>query len=1100
VQVLDERVWLSPSDVTAYLACAHLTRLSLGVARGELEPPGPPGEEAELVFRKGLEHEQAYLARLRAEGRRVAEIELGTDWGHAQGETLAAMRAGMDVVYQGALAGDGWRGVADFLLRVETPSALGAWSYEALDTKLARHAKPAYVLQLCFYSERLAALQGADPARIHVLLGNQECVSFHPQDFAAYQRRVAARLERFVAGRPETEPYPVDHCGICAFKPRCDADWDAVDHLCRVAGIRRRQVDRLAEAGLPTLAALARADEDARPAGMADETFAKLRGQARLQLIARETREDTYELLQPGAETGFALLPDPSPGDLFFDFEGNPFWDAGGSLEYLWGTTDANDEFTALWATDHDQERAAFETFVDDVRARLEQHPTLHVYHYASYEITALRRLMGRYGTREQELDDLLRRGVFVDLYKVVKGGLRISRPGYGLKEVEHLIGFERSAEIREGGTSIVEFERWMVERDDTILDEIAAYNREDCIATRVLRDWLLERRAEALAAFGPFPLPEPVETKPLPPEKEERRILREALLGSGDPLSELAGQLLDYHDRERKPFWWAFFDRLELTTEELVEDAEAIGGLEPLGEPRPEKRSAVHALTYPPQQQKLGDRPFDPATRSRAGAVVSHDVDARVIELKRGPRLDGVLLPTALVPGDVYDTGAQEDALERFGRSLLGGGGAYPLPESILRRDPFGRDVQTTDLDAMAELLLAIDRGDPGLAPAGGPAPRHLVIQGPPGSGKTWTAARLIARLVEAGKTVGVASTSHRAIHKLLAEVESAAAERGLAFRGAKKASRGNPESEFQGLVVENVFDNADCVDRDVVGGTAWLFADQRHERRFDVLFVDEAGQVSLADACAMATCARTAVFVGDPQQLDQVLQGSHPDGSELPVLRHLIDGHATIPPDRGVFLERTYRLHPDVCGFVSEEFYEGRLRPDATAAARTTPLGTGLRWLGVVHTGNRQESPEEAEAVCAEIERLVEAGVAASEIKVVAPFNAQVDLLRSLVREGVDVGTVDTFQGQEARVVLYSMASSSGEDVPRGLDFLLSRNRFNVAVSRAQCLAYLVCSPRLLEVDCRTIEHMRLANALCRFVELALPVRGMHRGHQRA
>jgi uncharacterized protein len=1091
VKVLEGRVWLSPSDVTAYLACEHLTALSRQVAQGELPEPPPPGDQAELVFRKGLEHERAYLERLREQGLAVAEVELEDgDWARAVEETLAALRAGVDIVYQAALVGDGWRGIADFLVRVETPSVFGAWSYEALDTKLARHAKPAYVLQLCFYSERLAALQGVEPELIHVLLGNQTMESFRPREFAAYQRRVAERLEEFVASPPPTEPLPVDRCGICEFNPRCEAYWTAVDHLCRVAGIQRRQIRGLRERGVPTLAALANADDGARPAGMADETFAKLRGQARLQLIARETRREQYELLPLEADAGFALLPDPSPGDLFFDFEGNPFWDHEGSLEYLWGQTDTRDDFTARWATDHDEERAAFESFVDEVHARLAAHPDLHVYHYAQYEITALRRMMGRYGTREAELDDLLRREVFVDLYKVVKGGLRISRPGYGLKEIEHLIGFEREAEIREGGTSIVEFERWMVERDDAILDELAAYNREDCIATRALRDWLLERRAEALERFGPFPPPEPVEPKPLKPEKEARRLLREALLDTGDPVGELAGQLLDYHDRERKPFWWAFFDRLDLTAEELVEDAEAIGGLVPVDEPRPEKKSTVFAFTYPPQQQKLGGSPIDPATRRRAGEVVGHDLDARTLELKRGPVLDDVPLPAALIPGDVYSTKAQEEALERFGRSLLEGGGAYPVLESILRRDSFGRDVQTTDLDGMAELLLAIGRGDPSLAPAGGPVPRHLVIQGPPGSGKTWTAGRLIARLVAEGRSVGVASTSHRAIHKLLAEVEEAAAERDLSFRGVKKASRGNAESEFDGRFVENVFDNADCVDRDVVGGTAWLFADGRHERRFDYLFVDEAGQVSLADACAMATCARTVVLVGDPQQLDQVLQGSHPGGSELSVLRHLMGDDATIPPDRGVFLERTFRLHPDVCDFVSEEFYEGRLRPDVVAAARTTPFGTGLRWIPVPHTGNRQESREEAEAVRREIARLVGAGVQPGEIKVVAPFNAQVDLLASLVPEGVEVGTVDKFQGQEARVVLYSMASSSGDDVPRGLDFLLSRNRFNVAISRAQCLAYLVCSPRLLEVDCRTIEHMRLANALCRFVELAVPV----------
>jgi uncharacterized protein len=406
---------------------------------------------------------------------------------------------------------------------------------------------------------------------------------------------------------------------------------------------------------------------------------------------------------------------------------------------------------------------------------------------------------------------------------------------------------------------------------------------------------------------------------------------------------------------------------------------------------------------------------------------------------------------------------------------------------ESILRRDAFGRDVQTTDLDELAELLLALGRGDPDLAPAGGPTPRHLVIQGPPGSGKTWTSGRLIARLVAEGNTVGVASTSHRAIHKLLAEVETAAAERGLAFRGAKKASRGNTESEFQGAVVENVFDNADCADRDVVGGTAWLFADGLHERRFDYLFVDEAGQVSLADALAIGTAARNVVLVGDPQQLAQVTQGTHPGGTEASVLTWLLDGHETIPPDRGLFLERTFRLHPDVCRYVSAEFYEGRLRPDPRTAARTTALGHGLRYVPVEHAGNRQESGEEVEAVRALVARLVAGGIPLREVLVVAPYNAHVTALVDALPEGARVGTVDKFQGQEADVVVYSMASSSGEDVPHGLEFLLSRNRLNVAVSRARCLAYLVASPRLLEVNCRTIDQMRLANALCRFVELA-------------
>jgi superfamily I DNA and/or RNA helicase len=285
----------------------------------------------------------------------------------------------------------------------------------------------------------------------------------------------------------------------------------------------------------------------------------------------------------------------------------------------------------------------------------------------------------------------------------------------------------------------------------------------------------------------------------------------------------------------------------------------------------------------------------------------------------------------------------------------------------------------------------------------------------------------------------------------------------------------------------VKNVFRNEEGQDANVLGGTAWLFSDPGFDGVLDYLFIDEAGQVSLADAVAMSTCARNVVLVGDPQQLGQVLQGSHPQGTDSSVLEFLLAGEPTVAEDRGLFLERTFRLHPEVCSYISEEFYEGRLQPDSITSTRTTPLGTGLRWIPVEHQGCRQESAMEVEAICAEIERLADAGVVSGDIKVVAAYNAQVALLRSKVSVGVEVGTVDKFQGQEAKVVFYSMASSSGEDVPRGLGFLLSRNRLNVAISRAQCLAYLVCSPRLLEVDCKTIPHMRLANALCRFVEIA-------------
>ncbi len=303
----------------------------------------------------------------------------------------------------------------------------------------------------------------------------------------------------------------------------------------------------------------------------------------------------------------------------------------------------------------------------------------------------------------------------------------------------------------------------------------------------------------------------------------------------------------------------------------------------------------------------------------------------------------------------------------------------------------------------------------------------------------------------------------------------------------------------EYDGQFVTTAETGDDFTVPDLIAGTSWLFTRPELDDTLDVLVIDEAGQISLADAIAMGTSARSLILLGDPLQLAQVSQGSHPDGAGCSVLQHLLEDHETIPEDRGIFLTETRRMHPDVCRYISEAFYDHRLESTPECSERSTSLGTGIRWLAVEHEGNSTDSIQEADAIAAAIQQVVlgtftDRGATQplrhDDIMVVAPYNAQVRLLRERLPAGVQVGTVDKFQGREAPVVFYSMASSTGEDVSHGLEFLLSRNRLNVAVSRAQCLAYLVCSPRLLEVECKTVEQMRLANALCRFVEMASAV----------
>jgi uncharacterized protein len=522
--------------------------------------------------------------------------------------------------------------------------------------------------------------------------------------------------------------------------------------------------------------------------------------------------------------------------------------------------------------------------------------------------------------------------------------------------------------------------------------------------------------------------------------------------------------------------------------------------------------RSTDHAFRFPAQESKLsaGTTVDDPATGTRAGTVVEVDVGAGRLVLRRGPNLAKTPLPRAIVPSPTFLTDTQREAIRRVAREVvtrgIDGPGSYrALRDLLCGRPPIvlgieqGEALQGERLDSETAWRVVSRL-----------AQSALVVQGPPGAGKTYLGGRLLVRLMREGRTVGVTALSHRAIHNLLDEVEKVAHAEGFEFRGIKKCrGDGGPEddtafhSKLDRPFINNVRDNPDGVPGGclLVAGTAWLFSREAMDQSIDTLFVDEAGQVSLADAIAVGTSARNLVLLGDPQQLPQVSQGAHPDGASASVLEHVLGAHDTIPPERGLFLDHSYRMHPDVCRFISELAYDGRLEsaPGREHQRVDSPglSGSGLRYLPVLHTGNSQRSEEEARAIAAQIVRLLEGTFTTSEgerkpitldeILIVTPYNAQVQTLRAAIPAGAKVGTVDKFQGREAAVVFYSMVSSSGDDLPRGIEFLFMRNRLNVAVSRARALSVLVASPRLLEIRCRTTDQMRLVNGVCRFVELA-------------
>ncbi|MGH7726289.1 MAG: TM0106 family RecB-like putative nuclease [Candidatus Eiseniibacteriota bacterium] len=1128
---------LSASDLIEFFDCEHLAWLEREVVRGRAVAP-PRGADAmeDLLARKGRDNETAYLDALEAKGTPVARMRR-VEQAEAVRVTQEAMAKGEPAIYQATLAGEQWIGVPDFLERIERPSKLGAWSYEVVDTKLSRRTKPDHVIQLSLYTELLSQAQGLAPEHMHVVLDGGVRESFRCTDFGAYVRTLQRRLMTSVAenGEADTYPLPIEHCAICRWEAACKRRWAEDDHLSGVADIRHRQIARLENAGVRTIAALAALPDGARVLRLATGTLGGLRHQARLQVEQRTDGEPHYELLEPVAGRGLALLPAPSPGDVFFDMEGDPFVNGVG-LEYLFGA-DAFDvpdlggrpEYRAFWGHDRAGERAAFEAFIDFVVERRRIDPLLHVYHYAPYEPSALKRLAGRHGTREAELDNLLRGQVFVDLYRIVRHSLRTSLPGYSIKDIERFYMGPRDASVTSGGDSILAYELWLDTKDDSHLRAIESYNAEDCRSTRLLRDWLLDRREESIARFGetsPFaPEPEPyVPTdKRLAEDAECARLIAALTQGLGqDPKTFsdaergrwLLAQLVGYHRREERPEWWMYFNRLEMTERELEEDSEAIAGLELDRDvkPRVVARSIDLAFRFPQQESKLsaGTIVRDPATGTNAGTIVEVDVDAGRLVLRRGPNLGNASLPRAIVPVPTFLKDPQREAIQRVAREVVTRGIEGPGSYRALRDLLCGRP----------PIVLGIDQGEPlqgerldsetAWRVVSRLAQSALVVQGPPGAGKTYLGGRLLVRLMREGRAVGVTAVSHRAIHNLLDEVERVAHAEGFEFRGIKKCrGDGGPDddtafhSKLDRPFINNVRDNPDGVPGGclLVAGTAWLFSREAMDQSIDTLFVDEAGQVSLADAIAVGTSARNLVLLGDPQQLPQVSQGTHPDGASASVLEHVLGAHDTIPPERGLFLDHSWRMHPDVCRFISELAYDGRLEsaPGRERQHVDSPglSGSGLRYLPVLHTGNSQHSEEEARAIAAEIVRLLEGTFTTSEgekkpitldeILIVTPYNAQVQTLRAVIPAGAKVGTVDKFQGREAAVVFYSMVSSSGDDLPRGIEFLFMRNRLNVAVSRARALSVLVASPRLLEIRCRTTDQMRLVNGVCRFVELA-------------
>lgn len=1096
-------------------------------------------------------------------------------------ESIAALESGADVVFQAAFFDGTFHGRSDFL--VKQPDG----RYAVYDTKLARHAKVTALLQLAAYGDQLLGAGLEPDPLVTLVLGATVVTADGSFENVRSSHKLAdilpvfrERRERFLelVGKHRAASAPVSWgppgvvaCGRCDY---CQEQVKATDDVLLVARMSSSQRKKLHEQGIFTVHQLAEADfPDANP------PLLRLQDQARMQ-AGFGLVDGTVRYVKDGEEHALSYrvtpentlreLPPPSEGDIFFDFEGDPLWqeDATGiwGLEYLFGVVEAPvkpgaaEVFRPFWAHTRAAEKQAFLDFLDYVQDRLAKYPDMHVYHYAAYEKTALRKLSVMHVAGEGIVDQWLREGLLVDLYQTVRNSIRISENSYSIKKLEPLyMGNNlRSGDVTDAGASVVAYADFCEARDNG-LDDLAAeilagisdYNHYDCVSTLELRNWLLGlARQRGIEPDVSPPAGFLAESSQADHSSKHKRKSEADAPGSGLRSSEVvlhtfldewaksrvqagkaAGVIEDtgpdadshavamvaaavsYHRRERKSFWWAHFDRCENGPEShhhdrnvfLVERAEILDDWRQEGIKLPERRvkltgnvSAGSDLRVGSTWFRMYDRPLPAGLKGtgKDGAGRGGWFGTEILELGHEDGQDVVIIrdklhrkidpypavPIALTEDQPLATKSLEQALEsladQVAATLLDSKQGRPrFPKhpglDLVRRTPprlrNGAALPEVGegpdrfIDAITDAVLDLDRS-------------YVAVQGPPGTGKTHVGSHVIARLVARGWKVGVVAQSHAVIENLMRTAVQKAGVDPRKVAKDVKHSESLPWDNRGAADVERLLSSPDGA---LVGGTAWTMTGVTVPAgSLDLLVIDEAGQFSLANTLAVAQASPRLLLLGDPQQLPQVSQGTHPEPVNESALGWISDGHATLPPELGYFLADSWRMTTELCRAVSELSYDGRLESSPAADQRMLDdVPAGIETVFVPHTGNTTSSTEEATAVVQQVQRHLGlkwhddgAGIrllGQADVLVVAAYNAQVNVIRDALDDAglraVRVGTVDKFQGQEAVVVIVSMACSAVADAPRGIEFLLSRNRINVAVSRAQWRAVVVRSPQL-------------------------------------
>ncbi len=1082
MQLLNNKFILSPTDLNKYLNCKHYINLEKKRLKNNQKKISVDSPLFKILSEKGFTHENQYLQFLKKEHKQVIEVSDKVSFLEREQITLDAVEKSIEVIYQPFIASKNWLAIPDFFVK-----DVSNHEFIVVDTKLKKSLIPEHIYQSVMYAliaqEKFNII--ISKAKI-ISPANQEGKflehSFLIKNYSSNVKDQMNELEEYLYSDTLSRPIPCTMCKNCEFKDICDEKLLNENSLFVLPNITRLQEKRLREVNIYNIPDLL--NSNTKPVKMAKDTFTKLKLKAELRSKRLNGGQPSYKIMDKSA---LKMLPKKSDNDIFFDIEGDPLVEGG--LEYLFGLLiqfKNNYNFIDVWAHNHEEEKNATKKVILQFYNHCKKNPNAHIYHYNSYEVSALRRLSQKYNTCEFELDELLRAEKFIDLYTIVRKFLITSEKSMSLKDLEIFFIDKRTDTITDAASSIIMYEAWTKTSDNHILDEIKLYNEQDCKSLPKLRDWMENTLTEGFENYKDTThLKEHTDTElSISTEKSKNE--------------NLAIALSQFHEKEDKPYWWSYFDARISNVEDLIPDSSVLAGLV-LKKEQERADENEYKYNYPEQDHKfsIGSKVAVIVPDSDfgfAGEILFISDENSEVTLKinkAGIKSFSIIHLKEPQPPNTINI---KKNLKDFMKSILykGAETSYPASFSLLSQYKSNIDKQQKWPESILEHKNLYDKNKP------------LFIQGPPGSGKTYQGAMFLKNIIKnkKGTICLVTSQSHKAIENILLYFKQISSDsRNIIFKYGGKANdkilhlngydklfsklreaRLNKNNLIIGLTVFSISKLRD-------------FTYQDKKKPSDFLIIDEAGQYGLANSVAAAMFTENVILLGDQNQLPNVTQGSHPMGIENSVMSFCLGNNSIVGQEYGIFLPITRRLHPKICSYISDAFYQSQLKPHEDNKNRQLIIRntdntdiSGINLIELEHEGCAQISVEEQNSIDNKINYLMKnchlkinnqiKNINYKDFIIVSPYNAQVNYLKSTLNSNLNIGTVDKFQGQEAPITIISMTSSTIEDAPKGVNFILNENRLNVAISRAQIAVFLFCSKDLFNAVGNTLNQMKLIN----------------------